>query len=150
MPRSKRFNDEKHTISTFHNEVWIKCPVCAQKAIATADYEQHAARLVCTNCGANKTCSTELVTGQKNKGYLITAAHIYFDAELWLQLPFKKSTFWAYNMKHLEYMEKYIAAYLRESLARTGFTLVEKLPKFIQRAENREPLLKLVEKLKLK
>lgn len=65
-------------------------------------------------------------------------AHQYFQVELWLQAPFKKDIFWAYNDKHLEYLERYIAATIREHKDRSGFTLLEKLPKFYHEAKNRD------------
>ena len=61
------------------------------------------------------------------------AANSYFDAVLWLQMPFGKNVFWAYNLAHLAYLEEYIAAFLRESPNRTHFTMVEILPKVVQR-----------------
>lgn len=77
-------------------------------------------------------------------------ANHYFHAGLWLQAPFKKDIFWAYNGKHLEYLERYISATIREHKDRTGFTLLEKLPKFYHEAKNRESLLKIIAKLKSK
>jgi len=73
-----------------------------------------------------------------------------FRSELWLQAPFKKDVFWAYNDKHLEYLERYISATIREHKDRAGFTLLEKLPKFYHEAKNREGLLKIIAKLKSK
>jgi hypothetical protein len=70
--------------------------------------------------------------------------------ELWLKAPFKNEVFWAFNDKHLEYLERYISAILREHKARTGFTLLEKLPKFYHEAKNREDLLKIITKLRNK
>ena len=77
-------------------------------------------------------------------------ANQYFQAELWLQSSFKKDLFWAYNDKHLEYLERYISATIREHKDRVGFTLLEKLPKFYHEAKNRESLLKIIAKLKNK
>jgi len=58
--------------------------------------------------------------------------------------------FFAYNLKHLEYLEQYIAAGLREHKNRKGFTLLEKLPKFYHEAKNRGALLRIIQKLKMK
>ncbi|MES2734519.1 MAG: hypothetical protein V4714_22415 [Bacteroidota bacterium] len=74
----------------------------------------------------------------------------FFGLELWLQSRFRNHLFWAYNLEHLQYMEEYIAAKLRERQDRKYMTLVEKLPEFIKSRKNREDLLKLVEKLKMK
>ncbi len=77
-------------------------------------------------------------------------ANQFFNAELWLTASFKSELFWAFNDKHLEYLERYISAGLREHKERTHFTLLEKLPKFYHEAKNRDSLLKIISKLKNK
>ena len=146
MPESNRFQDENLRRSDFYKEVWVVCTSCAKKAIATVDFEAKKARLLCVNCGYNKETTTALIP----KGTVIMAASWYFNAELWLSTPFKNEVFWAYNDKHLEYLERYISATLREHKDRTHFTLLEKLPKFYHEAKNREGLLKIISKLKNK
>lgn len=78
------------------------------------------------------------------------AAHSYFHAKLFLEHPYKKDIFYAYNGEHLNYLEQYIAADLREHKDRTGFTLLEKLPKFYHDTKNRKALLSIIQKLKKK
>jgi len=147
MEHSKRFIDENKILSDFYHEVWVVCPACASKAIAKTDEVNKTARLFCTQCGYNKEVSMML---DKNAS-LLTATHVYFYATLWLQWPFKsKQVFFAYNLKHLQYLEQYIAAEIRESKNRTHFTLIEKLPKFYHDAKNRNDLMKIIQKLKLK
>lgn len=53
-------------------------------------------------------------------------AHLFFYAELWLQAPFKNETFMAYNGRHLEYLEQYISAKLREHKDKKSFYIVGK------------------------
>jgi hypothetical protein len=118
------------------------------RAIATANYEKYEARISCEHCGFNKT-SSGIITGNCKFQYRkAIVPHQHFDIELWLKLPFRDKVVWALNYRHLEYMEKYISANLRESQDRIGFTLVEKLPKFMQYSRNRIPLLKLFQKMK--
>jgi hypothetical protein len=82
---------------------------------------------------------------------LVMAAHVYFNAQFWLQLPFRsKEVFFGYNAAHPAYLEQYIAAGIREHQNRTHFTLLEKLPRFYHEAKNRKALLKLIQKLKEK
>ena len=146
MNEPTRFNDENKTLSDFSNEVWVVCPACAKKAIARADYQLNKARLFCVQCGYNKELSTEIA-----KNITVNQpAHLFFDAELWLQAPFKNELFMAYNGKHMEYLEQYISAKLREHKDRSHFTLLEKLPKFYSKAQNRDGLLKIIAKLKNK
>jgi hypothetical protein len=146
MTQPNRFQDENLIRSDFYKEVWVVCPVCTNKAMATVNFETKKARLLCVNCGYNKETTTALVP----KGAIETDADWYFNAELWLKAPFKNDVFWAYNDKHLDYLERYITATLREHKDRTHFTLLEKLPKFYHEAKNREGLLKIIAKLKNK
>jgi len=146
---NQRFSDQKKIISDFYDEVWVVCPVCSKKGIAKTDVEKRTARLQCLSCGYNKNTTTETIIF-KTKANIRTASHRFFEAELWLQYPFKEHVFFAYNGEHLSYLEQYISAVLREHKDRTGFTLLEKLPKFYHESKNREALLKIIEKLKKK
>ena len=143
MSPINRFKDENLQLTDFFHEVWVVCPACEKKAIATTNSETHTARLFCVNCGYNKEVTTRI---GKN-GYVTTAANLFFETDLWLSAPFKNDLFWAYNAAHLSYLERYISANLREHNDRTHFTLLEKLPKFYHEAKNREGLLKIIEKL---
>lgn len=146
---NQRFTDQNKTLSYFYTEVWVVCPACTKKAIANVLFDDKQARLYCDSCGYNKQTSTETsVFGVK--GHWQMAAHGYFGAELWLQHPFKNDVFFAYNGEHLDYLEAYIGAALREHKDRTHFTLLEKLPKFYHEAKNRKALLSLIGKLKRK
>ena len=140
-----RFQDENLLLSEFYKEVWVVCPSCAKKAMGTVNFENQIARLFCIHCGYNKETSTAV-----NSVSIETAANHYFQAELWLQAPFNNEVFWVYNQKHLAYLEQYISATIREHRDRSGFTLLEKLPKFYHEAKNREGLLKIIAKLKTK
>ncbi len=145
MPQSNRFQDENLLLSNFYQEVVVVCPTCAKKAMATVNDETKTARLFCTSCGYNKETKTAIKNGS-----IEMPANQYFQAELWLQAPFKNDVFWAYNYNHLEYLESYISATIREHKDRVGFTLLEKLPKFYHEAKNRDGLLKIIAKLKSK
>lgn len=143
------FQDQNKRLSDFQKEVVVVCPKCEKKALATVDYDTRTAKLFCTHCGYHKQETTEImVLGMKARK--IEHAASYFDAEPWFIYPFKNEIFWAYNEAHLEYLENYISAKLREHKDRSHFTLLEKLPKFYHEAKNREPLLKIIEKLKKK
>ena len=145
MNKQNRFQDENLRLSNFHHEVWVVCPSCAKKAMAKVNLETKTARLFCLHCGYNKETSITI-----NIATIEMAAHQYFQAEIWLKAPFKNDVFWGYNDKHLEYLERYISATLREHKDRSHFTLLEKLPKFYHDAKNRDGLLKIIAKLKSK
>ncbi len=146
---TQRFQDQNHRLSHFQDHVDVVCPGCGKKATATADYEKKEARINCMHCGYSKITGTAIeVLGMR--GHLKVAANEYFDAELWYMAPFKSEEFVAFNREHLDYLEAYISATLREHKDRTHFTLLEKLPRFYHEAKNRDALLKLVAKLQNK
>ena len=146
MNKHNRFTDENLKVSNFYNEVLVVCPICTQKANTTVSFETKIARFLCLQCGHNKEASIILY----NDATLKIPSNMYFNAQLWLQATFKNDVFYAYNNKHLAYLERYIYATIREHKDRTGFTLLEKLPKFYHEAKNREALLKIINKLKSK
>lgn len=146
MKQPNRFQDENLVLSDLYTEVWVVCPACAKKATAKSDLEAKTARLFCLHCGLNKEVTTLIGTNAN----IDMAAHTFFNANLWLKASFKNEVFYAYNEVHLEYLERYITATLREHKDRTHFTLLEKLPKFYHEAKNRDGLLKIIAKLKTK
>jgi len=144
-----RFHDQNYRLNDFQNEVAVVCPKCQKKALATLNCEDKKAKLICTYCGYHYVKDT-LITHLGFTANYITEASAYFDVEPWYYAPFKTDVFLAYNEAHLLYFEQYIGAKLREHIDRSHFTLLEKLPKFYHEAKNREPLLKLINKLKKK
>ncbi|WP_428229237.1 hypothetical protein [Flavobacterium sp.] len=74
----------------------------------------------------------------------------WFNLTLWFQKEVSGNIFWAYNVDHIQYLERYIEAGLRERNSKINFSasLVARLPKFVKAAKNREKLLKIVEKWK--
>lgn len=75
---------------------------------------------------------------------------VFFNAELWYQNGFGKGFFWAYNLEHINYLERYIKADLRERNNNGSYngTMISRLPKFVKAAKNRERLLKIIKKWK--
>ncbi|WP_300484931.1 hypothetical protein [Flavobacterium sp.] len=73
-----------------------------------------------------------------------------FNTELWYQKTVRGNVFWAYNEAHIDYLEGYIAAGLRErnSQYNVGKTMVASLPKFVKDARNRDKLLKVIKEWK--
>ncbi len=69
---------------------------------------------------------------------------------LWYRDSLGEHLLWAYNDDHLHYLEGYIGASLRERKTAPHLSMVEKLPRFMQLAKNREALLRLIARLKRK
>lgn len=145
----KRFQDKNFRVDEFLGTVDVECPNCSKKANAIRDVEKKEASLRCAHCGLLKTKSMEVKVMGMNAVYTV-AAHAYFDVNLWYITPFKDDMIIGFNLPHLEYLEQYIGAKLREHKDREFYTLLEKLPKFYHDAKNRDALLKKIALLKKK
>jgi hypothetical protein len=150
----------KHTYQThlydFIKDILVECPNCERKALVNTGgytiYQPEAVniRVVCGQCGYNKT----LERLSTRSSYLIIGAPIdpFFHLPLWLKLEMGDNLLWAYNMEHLEFLEQHVGAKLRE---RNGFkhqvkSIGAKLPRWMTAKNNRETVLKAIEKLKSK
>ena len=108
-------------------------------------------RLKCGSCNEIKAFKPKIVEVYMQ---FVTDENNYreccFNTELWFQTAVKGNIFWAYNEAHIGYMERYIAADLRErnSQYNGGKTMVASLPGFIKDAKNREKLLKAIQQWK--
>jgi hypothetical protein len=132
--------------------VSVKCRECHAPIRKSAAWEQPWTKLKvkCEKCGDE--CSYD---GSVSKSYvhqgLLTDS--FYGLPLWLQTNLKEDLFWAFNPDHLELMRQYIAAKHRErgisprNTIRKNSALLSRLPAFITKASNREPILKLIDKL---
>jgi hypothetical protein len=67
---------------------------------------------------------------------------------LWLQISCCHETLWAYNFKHLEIIEQYVSAKLRERTRKGRNSFLSKLPDWLKSAKNRDEILKAIGKLR--
>lgn len=71
---------------------------------------------------------------------------------LWLQMPCNGHTLWAYNLKHLSFIEAYVTATdRRRSKDEYGWSnrsLASRLPQWIRSSKNRDAILKAIQSLK--
>ncbi|WP_261988787.1 MULTISPECIES: hypothetical protein [unclassified Streptomyces] len=75
----------------------------------------------------------------------------YFQRPVWLQASCCGNVLWAYNTRHLDLLEAYAQAKLRErgELAPWAPTsLVERLPTWLKTAKNRTEILRAIKRLR--
>lgn len=147
---SERFRDPGDTWTTLLTEdVLVRCPDCAELAVVVlrpgAPSEALPAfaprRLVCATCG-----HTADWTGGQICRY-DDARDPYFGLPLWLQARCAGGRLlWAYGRRHLDLLEHYVAARLRERDRPPGTqsSLAERLPTWIKAARNRQEILKAI------
>jgi hypothetical protein len=67
--------------------------------------------------------------------------------DLWLQIPCAGHVLWAYDETHLDFLERYVAAGIREQ-APGNTSLASRLPRWIKARENRAPLVRALARLR--
>lgn len=180
-----RFSDRDEPLRYLRTgEVLVRCPRCAERAVATSS------RVSCGACGyaradGNPGASVDRVevrangrcghcgrpVGQWRKRWSraqprtlpvscpgcraitdlpvsatwsrsVPAVPRYRGLELWLQAPCKGEILWAYHEAHLDYLERYVAAGLREREPNRNSSLASRLPAWIKSAKNRDDVLR--------
>ncbi|MBB3734015.1 hypothetical protein [Nonomuraea dietziae] len=68
-------------------------------------------------------------------------AACYAGLELWLQTPCRNHVLWAYDAEHLDFLERYVRAFIREREPNRNGSLASRLPAWLKDAKNRDLVL---------
>jgi hypothetical protein len=146
-----RYRDTRLTIYDLGGEFLVRCPRCAAQArvaplgLVAGSRIAVDARCACTRCGHQREHHGSRVALQDGADW-------YFGLPLWLQTPCCGRTLWAYNARHLAFLEEYVRAQLREAPTAEGWarnrTLASRLPHWIKSGRHRDDILAGIERLK--
>lgn len=152
VSKNERFLDRGVSVYDLNDEFLVVCPKCGSMA-KIVPVEINSGKLnnrlfaprkfVCLNCTYRADWDAHQIAVGGNYDW-------YFRRPLWLQISCCGETLWAYNRKHLEIIEQYVAAKLRERTAKGRNSFLSKLPTWIKRAKNRDEILKGIAKMKEK
>lgn len=149
---AERFSDNGQTIYDFNEEFLVVCPRCAALAkVIPVEINSEKLnnklfaprKLICLSCVHRATFDGRSIG-------IGASVDWYFRLPLWLQISCCGETLWAYNLKHLEYLENYVAAKIRARTPNTNKSMASRLPQWIKSAKNRAEILKAIGKLKEK
>ena len=160
-------NRTKHTYNTriydFAKNMLVVCPNCEGKALVRADdlhtmkHDRMEAKVVCASCGFNKVLeniSPRKDEKQKRGNILIYGAPVdpFFHLPVWISAEFSGEILWAYNLEHLDFLAEHVGAKLRErnTLKFNVKSIGARLPRWMTSAQNRDAVLKAIEKLREK
>jgi hypothetical protein len=157
----RRFTDPGHSLDDMLDEILVVCPRCQSCARITPIAAPHATqphqprlfaprRLVCVACGYTREWAEKRI---RRSGNSTPVTDDFFGESLLLQEPFDGKVLWAYNLRHLSLIEAYVAADLREHRRDPVWknrSLINRLPRWISSAKNRERVLKALAKLRAK
>lgn len=75
-----------------------------------------------------------------------------FGLPLWLQVPCCGQILWVYNVEHLDLLEAYIRARVRERQGTKGnhHSIAVRLPRWMKLAHHRDPILKAIQHIRHK
>jgi hypothetical protein len=143
-----RFEDTRDQVDSFMDETLVVCPQCSGRAISRRRHGESPAgwfvprRLVCDSCSFVKDWASNGI----ERGWY-RAHDDYFDLPLWLQTPCCGGTLWAYNERHLEFLEAFVGARLRERVRDgehgwSNKSLASRLPSWMKAAKNRDEVRK--------
>lgn len=146
----ERFVDKGIQLWDFTDEYLVVCPKCGGRARVLPEKESSRPKvsqifddrkLVCPNCAfSDHWKGREIITGAN--------VDPYFRRPLWLEISCCGATLWAYNFEHLEILESYVTAKLRERTNKGRNSFLSKLPNWLKSAKNRREILKAIEKLR--
>lgn len=144
-------------LDDFADEVLVVCPACGRRATvrlhALAEpvrrgpfRARQEARLACTHCGHNARRAAFV-------RWTHGPADTVFRHPVWLQARCAGRTLWAYNARHLDALEAYVRAPLRErrhdpSLGWGNAAWTSRIPRWISAAAHRDEVLRCIERLR--
>ncbi len=145
-----RFRDEATYLDQFGATLLVRCPRCGGRAEFAAPSDatgRQAAlrRVVCAGCGYVRNGRAD---GPNWDALSRGNVDPYSGLPLWLQTPCCGETLWAYNMEHLAFLERYVAATLRERTPNKNSSLASRLPAWLTSAKNREEVLRGIARLR--
>ena len=135
--------------------VSVKCRECHHLLTrrTEVDGQWKKLKMKCENCGDECEYEASLSRHCMHDGLMCDTV---FGLPLWLQKEFRDELFWAFNYEHLEMLEDYVKAKLRErgisprNTIRKNSSMMSRLPEFIKSAKNRNEILKLIAELQVK
>lgn len=150
---SDRFRDPLTRLWQLADEILVRCPACDGPATVLADPtnpSRFTRRLSCLGCG-----HTDEWTAPLHGNYRVVPEPSgpddpYFGLPLWLRAGCcGDHVLWAYNARHLDLLESYLAARLRERGTYLGsMSLVERLPAWLTSAKHRDDALRTIRRLR--
>ena len=158
----KRGPSVQPRVEDFGDEFLVVCPrcsACARVRDRGPDADPRI-RLVCPACAYTRqrkragsvfvySSSPDVLPGAVAFGAAVDA---FFRLPLWLQAPCCGETLWAYNARHLDYLEAYVGATLRERARGehgwSNASLASRLPRWMLAAGNRDGVLRCIRGLR--
>lgn len=148
-----RFTDKKKSWKHFTSLFLVVCPKCKSQSKVVFKNENSKElnqlflprRLICIHCGFTKEWEGNLVNKHIHYDW-------YFGLPLWLSISCCNEQLSFFNYEHLNYIEHYIHAPLRErTRGKYGWvnqSIVSRLPRWMKSHKNRDRIIHAIDNLK--
>lgn len=133
---AQRFKDEGESVYELWTYWIVPCPSCNKPV----DFRER--KLSCVHCGYSKEF--------KEEGTWFKLVPLTVPIDNFLSVPCCGHKLWAVNLEHLDFLEGYIGAALRERLPNVNKSMASRLPQWMKDAKNREEILACIGKLRTK
>ncbi|MCB1503435.1 MAG: hypothetical protein KDJ47_00510 [Hyphomicrobiaceae bacterium] len=155
----KRSRDDGRSLLDFIDCIDVACPRCGHHALVRMERRQGTgivtsppARLSCHHCGLIRTQRRDK-TSMWRYSLRADGRDPYFGIQLWLQEPTRHGLVFAYNEAHLQVLETFVGAELRERNASRAIrwnnrSMASRLPRWMKRAQNRDEMLATLARLR--
>jgi len=150
MKTKIRFEDTReHRFSigtpTTEDPTLVVCPKCNEMAKILLSQSQpelgYAVKVICNTCGYTKEKET---THRSFDWYGEDPTDSFFGFSLWLKTSCCGHSLWAFNIRHLDLLQNYVSAELRERKQDENgcknSSIASRLPAWIKSSKNRKKL----------
>ena len=154
----KRFVDRRESRFLFSepadgDPVLIVCPRCSKMARVLPAGQQpvrgYAVKAICTHCWFS---NTKADTKRSFHWHNDDPGDSYFNYGLWLKIACCNHVLWAFNLRHLDLLEDFVAAELRENpkdgMGYANSSIASRLPGWLKSAKNRKQIMACIHKLR--
>lgn len=128
-----RFKDQGKQLRDFFDHRIVTCPNCGKPIKMTSP------TLTCSHCSYQKLGAS----GDE-------CQHLwrYPEIENYIQVRCCGEILWAVNIEHLNFLEDYVQARLRERQPNINRSISSRLPQWIKNRKNREAILRCIRQIK--
>jgi hypothetical protein len=153
--QKERFQSAGQWWGTFIDEIRVVCSRCERTALVLPRQAGEAGmfasrRVTCTHCGFSNQWESQCVS---MPWYADPMPDPYFRLPLRLQVHCRGNLLWAFNHRHLGFLEAFVQASIRERAHHPTYgwfngSLNSRLPRWLKAAQHRTAILKAIETLR--
>ena len=154
-----RFQDDGRSLVHYLDRILVRCPKCGSTAHVTmvepppqpnrVNWSFSPRQLTCTGCTVQARWQAKTISFGRFAGG--APRDPYFGLPLRLQTTTRHGVIYAYNGDHLDWIEAYVGASLRERRPERGElnrSVASRLPQWVKLARNREDVLRALARLR--